>query len=227
MTTEKIKIRSLCIDTLTGIMDNLYMAYRKKPGHDIWKDWAQDLWEFNTILQDLGFETILIYGNPGTGKSTGMMNLPHNTNVWFNADNKNPLWVGGKEEYGKKNQPRQPFHVIPKTYEEIISHIEKLMKKGLFEEERYAFLTGHTETYKEGLDFKTRLQIVGNLSNKMGIERKFETVFQSKVIIEDNKPKYIFETQNDGFNTVRSPMNLFDAQIPNDYNYVINKLLTL
>ena len=53
-------------------------------------------------LQKLGFELIMVLGEPGTGKSTGMRTLEHDTNIWYNTDNKNPVWIGGKEEYGKK-----------------------------------------------------------------------------------------------------------------------------
>lgn len=223
--SEATKVRTITVDTLTGILDEMYMTSLKKPTHDSWKDWSQTVWKFNSALQDLGFEVILVYGVPGTGKSTGMRTLPHNTNIWFNADNKNPTWIGGKEEYGKKTNPRMPYHLIPRSYDDIISHIKQGLDKGMFEEERYAILTGHVETYKEGNDAKARLQIIGKMSNKMMIERKFESVFYSKVVMENNQPKYVLETQNNGFDTVRSPMGLFEPQIPNDYNLVINKLL--
>jgi len=219
------KIRTITVDTLTGILDEMYMTSVKKPSHDSWKDWGQSVWRFNSILQDLGFEIILIYGVPGTGKSAGMRTLPHDTNIWFNADNKNPTWEGGKKEYGKKTNPRAPYHLIPKDYNSILNHIEQGLEKDMFEKERYAILTGHVETYKEGSDTKARLQIIGKLANKMMIERKFESVFYSRVIVENNKPRYVLDTQNNGYNTVRSFMNMFEPQIPNDYNFIIEKLM--
>ena len=93
------KIRTICIDTVTQIQEHEYMLDKKKPGHDKWKDYSTTLYAFMVQLQELGFELILIIGPPGTGKSSGMRHLPHNTNMWFNADNKNPVWEGGKEEY--------------------------------------------------------------------------------------------------------------------------------
>lgn len=36
--SETVKIRTVCIDTLTGIQNELYMTDKKKPNHDIWKD---------------------------------------------------------------------------------------------------------------------------------------------------------------------------------------------
>ena len=142
------KVRTVCIDTLTGIQNEMYMTDSKKPGHDKWADYGKGIWQLISDLQDLGFEIILILGEPGTGKSSGMRTLPHDTNIWFNADNKNPVWEGGKEEYGKKANPRMPYHLIPKTYKEITDHIKIGLEKGMFEEERYAILTGHTEDYK-------------------------------------------------------------------------------
>lgn len=32
------KIRTICIDTLTGIQNETYMTNSKKPGHDQWMD---------------------------------------------------------------------------------------------------------------------------------------------------------------------------------------------
>lgn len=58
-------VRSIVVDTLTGIMDELYMTDSVKPTHDIWKDWAQTTWGFCSALQDMGFELILVVGDPG------------------------------------------------------------------------------------------------------------------------------------------------------------------
>lgn len=219
------KVRSICIDTLTGIQNELYMLSVQKPNHDKWKDWGQDIWRLNTDLQNLGFETILVLGDPGTGKSTAMRNLPKDSNIWFNADNKNPVWKGGREEYGRKTAPRMPFHVIPRSYADIINHLKEGLDRGMFEDQRFAFLTGHTEEYKKGNDIHYRLKTLGNLATKMQLEGKYETVLYTKALQEGGETRYVFETQNDGFNTVRSPMGLFEPIIDNDFNFVINKLL--
>lgn len=168
----------------------------------------------------------MVLGEPGTGKSTGMRTLPSKTNIWFNADNKNPVWVGGKEEYGKKANPKMPFHIIPKSYEDITNIIKDGISKGMFEEERFAILTGHTEDYKTGLETKRRLKTLGNLATKMQLEGKLETVLYSEVRKEGGETKYLLVTENDGYNTARSPMGLFEPVIENDYNFIIEKLLT-
>ena len=219
------KVRTICVDTLTGIQNELWMTDSKKPGHDKWMDMGKGIWQLISDLQDRGFEIILILGEPGTGKSTGMRTLPHDTNIWFNADNKNPVWEGGKEEYGKKLNPRLPFHLVPKSYKDIIDHIDLGLSKGMFEDERYAILTGHTEDYKTGLDNKKRLKTLGNLATKMQLEGRLETVLYSDVKREGDTTHYVLVTENDGVNTARSPMGLFEPVIDNDYHAVISKLL--
>jgi len=103
------KIRTITIDTLTQIQENEYMYDKSRPGMDKWKDYSVSLYTFMSELQRMGFELILVLGPPGTGKSSGMRTLPSKTNIWYNIDNKNPVWIGGKEEYGKKNSP---LHLI-------------------------------------------------------------------------------------------------------------------
>jgi len=220
------KISTICIDTLTSIQENAFMLDRKKPGHDKWKDYGQAIYRFILDLQDLGFEIALILGPPGVGKSTGMRNLPSHTNIWYNADNKNPVWKGGREEYGKKTAPIAPYHIIPKSYAEIIDHIKVGLENDMFEADKYAILTGHTETYKEGAETRIRLKTLGNLANKMQVEGKLEQVFYANVEKEGEDLHYILETQNNGYNTARSPMGLFTGKIENDYNKIIESLKT-
>lgn len=222
---EKVMIKSICVDTLTAIQSNQFMENKKKPGHDGWMDYGQDIYAFMNDIQKLGFEIVLILGEPGTGKSSGMRTLEHNTNIWYNADNKNPVWEGGKEEYGKKNSPKSPYHLIPLSYQQILDHIKFGISKGMFSEDRYAFITGHTETYKVGNETKERLKILGKIGTKMQLEGKMETVLYSRVEVENGKPNFMLETQNSGFNTARSHQNMFEGKIPNDYGMILNKLV--
>jgi|TARA_R100001377_G_scaffold85310_1_gene71506 hypothetical protein len=219
------KIRTICVDTLTGIQNEMYMTSSKKANHDKWKDYGQDIWKLISYFQEKGFEIILILGEPGTGKSTGMRNLPSQTNIWFNADNKNPVWTGGKAEYGKKFNPTMPYHLIPKTYKDIRDHIDEVASRDMFEDEKFAILTGHVEDYKTGADMKKRLKTLGNMATNMQIEGKLETVLYSDVIKEEGNTRYILYTENSGANTGRSPMGAFDAVIDNDYQFLVERLM--
>lgn len=220
------KVRTICIDTLTGIQNEVYMTNSKKPGHDTWMDYGKDIWQLISFLQEKKFTTIMVLGEPGTGKSTGMRTLPSKTNVWINADKKDPVWEGGRAEYGKIFSPIMPYHFIPNSYADIFKHIEDGFAKNMFEEERFAILTGHVEDYKSGIDNKKRLKTLGKITSKMQLEGKLNNVFYANVIREGSNNKYVLETQTDGYNTARSPMGLFEPIIENDYNFIIEKLMS-
>lgn len=222
-----IKVRSITIDTLTSIQENQYLTDIRKPGHDKWMDYGQAISTFIIDIQLLGFEVVLILGEPGTGKSSGMRTLAHQTNIWYNADKKNPVWEGGRKEYGTKSNPNQRYHVIPIDYKDIIQHICLVRDNNGFETEKIAFILGHTEAYKIGNDTKERLKTLGKLATKMQIEGKMETVMYSRVEIVNGKPDFILETQNSGFNTARSHQNMFEGKISNDYALITEKLLSL
>ena len=217
------KIKSIVIDTLTAIQTNQYMEDKRKPGHDQWKDYGSEIYTFTHDLQELGFECIMVLGEPGTGKSSGMMTLESGTNIWYNADEKNPVWTGGVREYGRKNTPTT-FHRIPKSYKDIIDSIKKGLSSGAMEDVRFAFVIGHTEVFKAGNDNRERLRTLGKVATKMQLEAKMETVLYSKVEMVEGKPTYVLETQNNGFNTTRSPMGVFEGKIPNDYKLIIDKI---
>ena len=153
-----------------------------------------------------------------------MRTLEPNTNVWINADNKNPVWTGGKQEYGKKFNPRKPYHIIPKTYQDVKNHLIEINNQKLFAEDKYAILTGHIEDNKTGGSMKQQLKTLGKMTTKMQIEGKLETVLYSKVDSSGGENKYVLETQNNGYNTARSPMGLFEPVIENDYKFVLDKL---
>jgi len=220
------KIRTVCIDTLTGIQNEIFMTESKKPNYDQWMDFGKDIWRLASYLQDKGFELIYILGEPGTGKSTGMRTLEPDTNIWINTDNKNPIWEGGREEYGSKSSPRLPYHIIPKTYSEITNHINKVEEKVGFEDIKFAFLMGHIEDYKSGMDNKKRLKVLGKVATKMQLEGKAETVLYAEIRKNtEGENEYVLTTENSGFDTARSPMGQFEPIISNDYGFIVNKLI--
>lgn len=66
------KVRTICVDTLTGIQNELWMTDSKKSSHDKWADMGKGIWQLISDLQDRGFEIILILGSPGTGNLFGI-----------------------------------------------------------------------------------------------------------------------------------------------------------
>lgn len=221
----KPKIRTICIDTLTGIQNEVYMTESKKPSHDVWLDYGKDIWQLISFLQERKFNIIMVIGEPGTGKSTGMRTLPKDTNVWINADKKDPVWQGGRNEYGKIFNPRLPYHYVPKTYDDIKKHIQALIDRKVLEDEVFVILTGHVEDYKSGNENRRKLKTLGKVTTKMQLEGRLNSVFYSNVVKDSSGTRYVLETQTDGTNTARSPMGLFEPIIDNDYNFVITKLM--
>jgi hypothetical protein len=222
---SKVKIKSICVDTLTALQINQYMGMINKPNHDQWFDFGKDIYTFIVNLQKLGFTNILIIGEPGTGKSSGMRTLEKDTNIWFNTDAKNPVWKGGKEEYGTKKNPRQGFHFIPKEYDEIIKTLKSLGRDA-FIDEPICFLTGHIDTFKQGPETRVRLKTIGQVATKMQLEGKLETVLYSKVDMKDGSPNFVLDTQNNGYNTARSPQEMLPGIIPNDYKMILEAVLS-
>ena len=226
--SELKKIKTVIIDTLTGIQTDEWMASEKKPGHDQWMDMGKGIWNIASYLKSQGFEIIYVLGEPGTGKSCGIRTLDPETTIWFNTDQKNPTWIGGRQAYGTVSNPKLPYHSIPTSYSQIIAEIYKIKQRIGFEEVVYCFLTGHIEDYKSGIDSKKRLKTLGKVATKFQLEGRAETVLYSVVRKgTDGKMQYLLETENDGYNTARSPMGLFESVIENDYQFIINKLDTM
>lgn len=201
------KIRSICVDTFTAFQKNEIL---KKWGngdttkHDDWKDYGVEINIFIRELIKRGFAVVGILGTEGTGKSYGMKFLESQTNIWFNADNKNPTYLGGKDEYGTKIK-RKWFNKLPETYEDVVKSIDGVIAKGMLHELPVAFLIAHTEEYKSSNDkIKQRLKTLGKLTNKLNIEDLFEMCYYTEVTKVGDKAKYQLRTQNNGADTCRT-----------------------
>lgn len=220
---SNVKIKSICIDTLTALQINQWMSMKQKPNYDKWFDFGKDIYTFLLDLQKLGFNCVLVLGEPGTGKSTGMKTLEKNTNIWYNTDAKNPVWKNGKDQYGTKRNPKADFHLIPKNYSDIIGDIKK-RGSNAFVKEPVCFLTAHVETFKQGLETRVRLKTIGQVATKMQLEGKLESVLYAKVEMKDGIPTYLLETQNNGYNTARTPEEMLPNIIPNNYKLIVDAL---
>lgn len=232
------KIKTICVDTLNGIQNNQYMGMLDKKTmvtRDKWKDFGVDIYMFMIDgLQSLGFETVLVLGYEGTGKSFGIRYLEPGTNIWYNGDNKNPTFktveyegktFKARDVYGTKSAPTK-YMVIPKLYNDIINHITSIKNAGLLEDNPIAFLTGHIEDYKSGDgNVRQRLKTLGNLASKMNVEGSVENCFYTYLDATNEKPVFKLDTMNTGSNTGRSMHNAFQSRyIDNDFNLIYNAL---
>lgn len=228
------KIKTIVIDTVNAIQNNQYMGMLNRNTmvtRDKWKDFGVEIYAFMVDdLQRLGFEVVLILGYEGSGKSYGLKYLEPGTNIWYNADKKNPTFknieFGGetfkaRDVYGTKVKPT-PYMVIPNSYKEITAHMESIEKQGLFAEERVAFIVGHVEDYKtQDGDMRQRLKTLGSLATKMNIEGAVENCLYTKVSVMGDKVNYKLDTQNSGSNTARSLEGAFDSRyIDNNYQTI-------
>lgn len=228
------QIKIVLIDTINAIQNNQYMGMLDRNTmvtRDKWRDFGVDIYMFMAEdLQKLGFETVLVLGYEGTGKSFGARYVEPETLMWYNADNKNPTFktveFGGesftsREVYGTKKNPTK-FMKIPTTYQQITDHIQFLDSKGAIAEERIAIILGHVEDYKttDG-DIRQKLKILGNMASKMNIEGSLENCLYTKVTRMGEKVEYKLDTQNSGTNTGRSLHGAFEGRyIDNDFNMI-------
>lgn len=101
------------------------------------------------------------------------------------------------------------FTEIAKHFWEVITTAQNIA------DDVTVYILQHTETTDQG---KTKAKTIGKmLDEKISIEGLFTVVF--KTVIEDGE--YYLSTQNSGFDTVKTPMGMFESKlIPNDLNTV-------
>ena len=119
------------------------------------------------------------------------------------------------DEYMRKATEKgfDKFTIMAQNYYNILK-IAQNMREDL----NIIFLS-HSETKDDGT---TKVKTIGKLlDDKITIEGLFTIVLNTKV--EDGS--YYFETQNNGFNTSKSPKGMFEEfKIPNDLKYVVDKV---
>ena len=206
-TAEKPKlplVRSITVDTFTAFQKNqIFDKWEEgKVTHDEWKDHGVDIVQFVRELREQGFILVGVLGYEGTGKSYGQKFLPSKTNIWFNVDNKDSTYRGGKAEYGTPESPSH-YMVVPKTYKDVIDKIKKVKSKGMLAPRPIAFLIGHIEDYKSGDTTRQRLKTLGKIS-KINVEDMFTMCYYTEIIPDGSLPTYKLRTQNNGRNTGRT-----------------------
>ncbi len=218
----KIQIRSIVVDTFTAFQKNQVFDKWEdgKVKLDEWKDFGVEMVNFVRALISMGFTCVGVVGGIGTGKSYGMKKLPSKTNIWFNADDKECTYKGGKAEYGTREEPT-PFQIKAKSYDDVIKTVEKIKGKGRFAPRPIAFLIGHTEEYKSGDTTRQRLKTIGKIS-KMEIEDMLTMCYYTEVTPNGIGADYKLRTQNNGRNNGRTMEEQHkELFIDNDFSEII------
>ncbi len=119
------------------------------------------------------------------------------------------------DEYMRKATEKgfDKFTIMAQNYYNILK-----LAQNMREDLNIIFLS-HSESKDDGT---TKVKTIGKLlDDKITIEGLFTIVLNTKV--EDGN--YYFETQNNGFNTSKSPKGMFEEfRIPNDLRYVVDKV---
>lgn len=219
-----IKLKSIVVDTFTAFQKNeiLDKWEKGKATNDDWKDYGTDITLFVRKLNERGFTNIGVIGYEGSGKSYGMKFLTPGSNLWFNADNKNPTWKGGKEEYGTISEPKRMMK-LAKTYKEVLDTIDFGLSKDMFDKNPIAFLLAHIEDYKSvNGEQRQRLKTFGKLANKMNVEDMLNICYYTEVKREGDKVNYYLRTRNSGFDNCRTLEELHDSiYIDNNFQKIV------
>ena len=191
---------------------------------------------------------VALFGKPGSGKSTGIQTLPADKTLVINVLNK-PLpfkgskrfktcssdnadeiisWMSSAVNKGYKvivlddigyvmvnlfmsaamEKGYDKFNRIGKKFFDIINYARQLP------EDVNVYFVMHSDSDESG---QTTIKTLGRmLSDKVSVEGMFTIVLYAKT---DGKT-HTFITQNDGVVTAKSPMDMFDNEIPNDLGLV-------
>ena len=85
------------------------------------------------------------------------------------------------------------------------------------------------DSYDSDNVLRTTFMVPGGklVGGKIKVESMFTVILYSEVKMKEGIPHYYFITQNNGKNTCQSPEGMFDdLKIKNDYQYVVDKMLT-
>lgn len=187
---------------------------------------------------------VMIYGQSGTGKSTSLRNFKHEEVAVINVSGKPLPFRGDLKPYNTdnytkiinaiSNTDRKSIVIDDATYL-MVNEFMRTAKQtgyqkytdmacnfnGLIEvcaglpDDKIVYFMGHSDQADDGREhFKT---IGKMLDNYVTVEGRFTIVM--KTVVQDGQ--YMFSTQNNGQDTVKSPMGMFEqALIENDLKAV-------
>ena len=187
---------------------------------------------------------VMLYGQSGTGKSTSLRNFKNDEVAVVNVSGKPMPFRGDIKPYNSDDYAkiakaisatdRKSIVIDDATYLMVNAFMRSAKVTGyqkytdmacdfnqLIEfaaalpDDKIVYFIGHSDQADDGREhFKT---IGKMLDNYVTLEGKFTIVL--KTVVQDGK--YMFSTQNNGQDTVKSPMGMFDAAlIDNDLKAV-------
>lgn len=191
---------------------------------------------------------VMVYGQSGTGKSTSLRNFKNEEVAVVNVSGKPLPFRGDVKPYNSDNYQkimaaiqgtdRKSIVIDDATYLMVNAFMRNAKVVGYqkytdmaydfnalvefcanLPDEKIVYFMGHSDQADDGREhFKT---IGKMLDNYVTLEGRFTIVL--KTVVQDGK--YMFSTQNNGQDTVKSPIGLFDhALIDNDLKYVDEKI---
>jgi hypothetical protein len=187
---------------------------------------------------------VMIYGQSGTGKSTSLRNFKNEEVAVVNVSGKPLPFRGDIKPYNSDNYAkimsaisktdRKSIVIDDATYlmvnefmrtakqigyqkytDMAVSFNQLIEFSATLPDDKIVYFMGHSDQADDGREhFKT---IGKMLDNYVTVEGRFTIVL--KTVVQDGK--YMFSTQNNGQDTVKSPMGMFDsALIENDLKAV-------
>lgn len=191
---------------------------------------------------------VMVYGQSGTGKSTSLRNFTHEEVAVINVSGKPLPFRGNIKPYNTDNyqkimaainQTERKSIVIDDATYLMVNEFMRTAKQTGYQkytdmacsfnnlvefaaslpDDKIVYFLGHSDQADDGREhFKT---IGKMLDNYVTVEGRFTIVL--KTVVQDGR--YLFSTQNNGQDTVKSPMGMFSQSlIDNDLKAVDNAI---
>ncbi len=226
------KYRSIIIDTVNSLQNDLYLDLINKKGNlnfDEWKDFAIEVFDLFNFIKDIPNCTLInVLGYEGSGKSFGVRSLNPLETMYMNCDNKDLPYFGWQAHYNKNNQN----YSVVKSYDKVkgnINHAVKNRKGHLL-----IFTIHHIITDKkaDGTE-RERMRTLGKMATKLNVDGVTNHVYYTDVDphapeptnLEDNV-KYFFKVHTSGSDTCRTPFGFWENdKIPNNYQLIVDRTL--
>jgi hypothetical protein len=222
--------RSVIIDTINQIQNDLYIELLKNKGKatfDDWKDFGVEILDLYKFIKSLpNTVPVQVLGYEGTGKTVGGSFLDPSETVWLNADKKPLTFFGARQKYPTDNSKKN--YKLVTGYDDVKTQL--LAISGKSKEPLIVFILGHLEDYKsEGSIIRQRLKVLGKQATKQNIEGALSHTYYTYIdplLDQMNPERYKLTTVNSGTNTARSPQGYWDSStIPNNYQLIVDKIL--